>query len=399
MYSSADLEQRLPAVRSNLTVAIVTETYPPEVNGVALTLARLASALEHHAHRVQVIRPRQATEDLPGRRETFEELLVAGIRIPRYKGLRVGLPAGGALRRLWMLRRPDIVHVATEGPLGWSAVAAAVALRLPVATAFHTNFHRYSAHYGFGFLGKPIARYLRCFHDRAQATMVPTAELKRELERQGYRDVRVVARGVDARMFDPRRRSEYLRRSWGVREGGLVALHVGRLAPEKNLRLAARAAEAMRAVNPHLRMVWVGDGPERTVMQRSLPGHVFAGMRTGEDLATHYASADVFLFPSTTETFGNVTLEAMASGLAIVAYDYAAAAQHLEHGVSGLLAPPGDETAFVRCAEETMVRAAWLAGLRRRAREAATHVDWENVYSDYERVLLEVLGRQEQPRA
>jgi glycosyltransferase involved in cell wall biosynthesis len=291
-----------------------------------------------------------------------------------------------------------VVHVATEGPLGWSAVAAAIGLRLPVATGFHTNFHRYSAHYGFGFLAKPIARYLRGFHNRAQATMVPTVQLKRELETHGYRGVRVVSRGVDAALFDPWRRSEQLRRSWGAGESGLVALHVGRLAPEKNLRLAVRAAQAMAAATPRLRMVWVGDGPERAAMQRSLPEHVFAGMRTGEDLAAHYASADIFLFPSTTETFGNVTLEAMASGLAIIAYDYAAAAEHIQHGVSGLLAPLGDEGAFVRHAVETAVCASRLAGLRHGAREAGQRVDWENVYTDYERVLLDVARTQERIR-
>lgn len=395
MDSSTALDQGLPGVRSSLTVAIVTETYPPEINGVALTLARLAAALERRPHHVQLIRPRQAREDLPARRETFEEVLVAGVPIPRYRGLRVGLPAGGALRRLWAHRRPDVVHVATEGPLGWSAVAAAIGMRLPVATGFHTNFHRYSAHYGFGFMGKPIARYLRGFHNRAQATMVPTLQLKRELDAHGYRGVRVVARGVDAALFDPRRRSEHLRSRWGASEGDLVALHVGRLAPEKNLRLAMRAAQAMAAANPRLRMVWVGDGPERAAMQRSLPEHVFAGMRAGEDLAAHYASADIFLFPSTTETFGNVTLEAMASGLAIIAYDYAAAAEHIRHGVSGLLAPLGDEGAFVRHAVDTAVCAPRLAGLRQGAREAARGVDWENVYHEYERVLREVAGSHE----
>jgi len=398
MYNSADLDQELPALRSSLTVAMVTETYPPEINGVALTLARLANALERRAHRVQLIRPRQIAAHLPVSREHFQEVLVPGIPIPRYKGLRIGLPAGRALAQLWKVRRPDVVHVATEGPLGWSALAAAHRLKLPVASGFHTNFHRYSAHYGFGFLGRPIARYLRRFHNKAQATMVPTTSLKRELEAGGYRNVRVVSRGVDARLFDPARRSELLRRSWGANEACVVALHVGRLAPEKNLRLVMRAVEAMRAAHPQLRMVWVGDGPERAAMQRALPGHVFAGMRTGEDLASHYASADLFLFPSTTETFGNVTLEAMASALAVIAYDYAAAAQHIKHGVSGLLAPLGDEAAFVRHAIDTVVSAPQLARLRHCARETALRLDWENVYGDYERVLLDVMHQQDHAR-
>jgi glycosyltransferase involved in cell wall biosynthesis len=377
--------------RSCLKVAVVTETYPPEVNGVAMTLGRLVDGLERRAHRVQLIRPRQAATDSPARGERLEEVLLRGISIPRYHGLRVGLPARRALTRLWTGKPPHVVHIATEGPLGWSALAAANSLRLAVATGFHTNFHSYSQHYGFGFLRKPIEGYLRCFHNRALATMVPTTALKRELESRGYRNVEVVARGVDSRLFNPARRSEALRRSWGAADADPVGLYVGRLAPEKNLLLAVRATETMRSANPRARMVWVGNGPERARLQRELPGHAFAGMRTGEDLAAHYASADLFLFPSATETFGNVTLEAMASGLAVIACDYAAAAEHIEHGVSGLLAPPGDADAFVRCAFEFATDASRFTGLRRNAREAALRLDWERVYCDYERVLRGVI--------
>src|SRR6185503_1364513 len=130
----------------------------------------------------------------------------------------------------------------------------------------------------------------------------------------------------------------------------VVALYVGRIAPEKNLPLVLRAAEAMRAANPRVRLVLVGDGPDRAALQARHPGHVFAGMRTGEDLAAHYASGDVFLFPSTTETYGNVTMEALASGLAVIAYDYAAAHKHIRHDVNGLLAKFEDADAFLRLA-------------------------------------------------
>ena len=195
--------QELPDLPLFLRIAVVTETYPPEVNGVAMTLARIVDGLQRRNHRIQLIRPRQHAAETPACNVHLEEVLSRGVPIPRYQGLRIGLPAKQALFRLWSLKRPDVVHIATEGPLGWSALAAAVKLRLPVSTGFHTNFHSYSQHYGVGFLKKPITAYLRRFHNRAQATLVPTEDLRRELAILGFENLRVVSRGVDTMLFSP----------------------------------------------------------------------------------------------------------------------------------------------------------------------------------------------------
>ena len=382
----------------SLRVAVVTETYPPEVNGVAMTLGRLVEALQRRRHCVQLVRPRQGASDTAAHRDQFEEVLKAGIPIPRYDGLQIGLPAKQGLMRLWALKRPDIVHIATEGPLGWSALAAATQLKLPVSTGFHTNFHSYCKHYGIGFLKKPIAAYLRKFHNRALATLVPTEGLRDELEGHGFKNLHVVSRGVDTLFFSPSRRSPELRRVWGAGEHGIVAMYVGRMAPEKNLPLAVTAFLAMHERNPQVQLVMIGDGPERTRLARRNPNVVFAGTRSGEDLATHYASADVFLFPSLTETFGNVTLEAMASGLAVVAYEYAAARQCLVHEESGLLAPFGDSSTFVGMAAGLMEDSARIARLRLYARAAAERNDWESVVSKFENVLRDVIQKQDAAR-
>lgn len=387
--------RRSPVAVPPLRVALVTETYPPEVNGVAMTLGRIVEALQRRNHRVQLIRPRQGALDNPVPSEQFEEVLKPGIPIPRYDGLRIGLPAKRSLVRLWASRPPDIVHIATEGPLGWSALAAATKLKIPVSTGFHTNFHSYSKHYGLGFLRKPIAAYLREFHNRALATLVPTEELRRDLECYGFQNLHIVSRGVDTSLFSPSRRSPALRRKWGVGEHAIVAMYVGRMAPEKNLPLAVEAFLAMHERNPHVQLVMVGDGPGRASLANRNPNVVFAGTRSGEDLATHYASADVFLFPSLTETFGNVTLEAMASGLAIVAYEYAAAQHCLVHEESGLLAPFGDSRAFVGMAAGLMNDSPRIARLRIRARAAAERIDWEDVVDEFENVLRGVIQRQE----
>ncbi len=372
-----------------LRVAVVTETYPPEINGVARTVGLMVEALLARGHEIQLVRPRQSRE--AERRAdgaaASRERLVAGVPIPFYRHLQMGLASRGMLADEWQRWRPDLVHVVTEGPLGWVAVAAARSLGIPVSSDFHTNFHSYSRHYGFGMFAGAVARYLRAFHNRADCTLVPTVEMRRNLQALAFERVAVVGRGVDTRLFNPARRSERLRAAWGCRDGQTVALHVGRIAPEKGLGLFVEAAVAMRAVDPTVRVVLVGDGPQGPLLRARHPDFVFAGMRIGEDLAEHYASADVFLFPSTTETFGNVTLEAMASGLAIVAYDYAAAQQHLRHRVSGLLAPQGDAAEFVRMAALLAGDRKLQSGFRREARRAAEEISWDRAFDDLERVL------------
>lgn len=388
MRSDPILFEQLPIGRKSLRIAVVTETYPPEVNGVAMTLGRFVAGLHEREHEVQLIRPRQASGERAGSSERFREVLQRGVPIPRYPALKMGLPAKQALARMWSIKRPDVVHIVTEGPLGWSALQAALKLRLPVCSDFHTNFHAYSRHYGIGWLKTPIAAYLRKFHNRTRCTMVPTAAMRDELEEMGFRNLRVVARGVDTRLFDPARRSQALRDSWGAGASDPVALYVGRLAPEKNLPALVAAFEAMRARSPRARLVLVGDGPDSAAFAARHPAFVCAGMRVGEDLAAHYASGDIFLFPSLTETYGNVTVEAMASGLAVVAYDYAAAAEHLRDGVSGLLADYDDLGEFTRCAAKLVGDPVRIRRFGARARTTALALDWERVVQQLEAVLL-----------
>lgn len=369
----------------NLNIAFVTETYPPEINGVAMTVGRLVEGLRLRGHQVSIVRPRQHSGD----QGNEGDVAVRGLPLPGYPSLRFGLPAGGRLRRYWRESRPDLVHVVTEGPLGWSAVNAARHLGIPVTSGFHTNFDRYSVHYGVGWMRPAISAYLRALHRRACATMVPTAALAADLAGEGIPCVRVVGRGVDTRLFDPQCRSEELRAEWKCSPETLVCLSVGRMAPEKNLSLVCRAFDSIRAARPDARMVWVGDGPARKQLAQSRPADIFAGMRIGEELAQHYASADLFLFPSLSETYGNVVPEAMASGVAALAYRSAAAAEVIVDGECGRTVPPGDETAFVAAALEL---AADDQGRRQMAVNARTAIlprDWESVVASLESVMRE----------
>ncbi|BBP02757.1 glycosyl transferase [Sulfuriferula plumbiphila] len=377
-----------------LRIALVTETYPPEINGVAMTLGRQVADLQQRGHQIQLVRPRQTARDLAASSASLEEVLKPGVAIPRYAGLKMGLPAKSALTRLWSLKRPDLVHIATEGPLGWSALVAANKLRIPVSTDFHTNFHSYSQHYGIGWLRRPILAYLRKFHNKSCVTLVPTEGIRRELQVHGYGNLEVVARGVDTELFSPAHRDASLRAGWGVDEATQVVLHVGRLAPEKNLNLVFAAFAAMHQCNPRTRLVLVGDGPDRATLQAAYPQAVFCGMRSGVDLSRHYASADVFLFPSLTETFGNVTIEAMASGLAVVAYNYAAAGELIRHNGSGVLAAHDDAEAFIAQAARLAADPALAQRMAQAARHAAQKMSWDSIHDRFEQVLYAIVAKE-----
>lgn len=370
-----------------LDIAFVTETFPPEVNGVAMTVGRLVNGMRERGHRVSVMRPRQGKDDRGGE----HEVTLPGFPLPGYPGLRFGLPAGRHLARRWRQQRPDLVHVVTEGPLGWSAVSAARQLGIPVTSGFHTNFDRYSVHYGLSWMRPSVAAYLRTLHRRTCMTMVPTAALAADLAGEGLTGVRVVGRGVDTGQFDPARRSQGLRDQWGMPDGGLACLYVGRLAPEKNLALVEKSFAAIRSVHPMVRMVWVGDGPAAGRLRQAHADHHFAGTRLGEDLAAHYASADLFLFPSLSETYGNVVAEAMASGLPVLAYRSAAAAELISDGANGRLVAPGDEASYVATALDLAGCAARLPELAMAARISMLPRNWAQVVERFETVVREAM--------
>lgn len=387
----------LPAPRHSRRLAVVTETYPPEVNGVAMSMARVVDGLNRRNHDVQLIRPRQPAKLTPpsSGNPMVDEVLTKGLPVPLYPNLRMGVPSKRALVKLWSLKRPDVVHIATEGPLGWSALQAAQHLALPVTSDYRTNFHAYGKHYRLGLLSKPIMGYLRKFHNRCDATMVPTEAIRVQLAERGFERLSVVGRGVDAQRFDPARRSVAMRESWGAGPDDLVMGYVGRLAPEKNLGVVLAAYESVKVVQPRARLVFVGDGPMRAELAARVPDAVFAGQRSGDDLAAHYAGLDLFLFASLTETFGNVTTEAMASGCAVVAFESAAAGELIRSGVNGWLAGLGREADFVAATRVAATDPAARRAVAEGARATARRLDWGDITARFESVLEGAIARAE----
>jgi glycosyltransferase involved in cell wall biosynthesis len=369
-------------------ICVVTETYPPEINGVALTVARLVSGLIDRGHSVSVVRPNQRLSGGFDSGICSEATLVRGLPLPGYRGLQFGLPAGRLLLRAWRTSTPDAVYVATEGPLGWSAVRAARRLDIPIVSGFHTNYHNYCQHYRIGWLRDLALRYLRWFHNQTDRTLVSNEDLRDRLQAAGFSGVSILERGVDSQLFSPHRRSAELRKQWGVSEEDLILIYVGRVAAEKNLEVAIAAYHAMKRIGCGIKFVIVGDGPLHPRLQRDHADLIFAGIQTGEQLARYYASADVFLFPSETETFGNVTLEAMASGLAVIAYNYAGAKVHIAHGETGVLVRYGDAQAFADAACRLVCEPCSLGRIRRQARQQAAYLAWSRVIEKFETLLI-----------
>jgi len=378
-------------MRPALHLTVVTETYPPEINGVANTMRHLVAGLTDRGHRLHVVRPRQGTDARNDGDPRPGETLVPGLPIPGYRGLRFGLPVFARLRRLWQAQRPDLIYIATEGPLGRAALKVAAALGIPTATGFHTQFEQYSRHYGLGLLAQPIARSLRNFHNRSDATLVPTSELRDRLRAQGYTKVQVFGRGVDTQLFSPTRRRAPLRAQWGCGPDAPTLLYVGRLAAEKNIALVLESFIATQASLPKARCLLVGDGPERSRLARRFPQFHFVGAKVDVELAEHYASADLFVFPSLTETFGNVVPEAMASGLTVVAFDAAAAHNYIRSGDNGITVYPYDDLAFVNAVVAAAQDMQNLPHSGRKARATAETLGWDRVIDTVEKCLFDVI--------
>ena len=254
-----------------LHIALITETFPPEINGVANTLSHLSDGLRARNHLVEVVRPRQ-TEDA-NQRSTPTLMLCRGWPLPGYPGLQWGMTSTHRLTRRWQQQRPDVVYIATEGPLGLCALRVARRLGIAVVSGFHTNFQQYFNQYGLTFFSRALTRYLRWFHNRSSLTLVPSASQRLELTRRHFERLELLARGVDSQLFSPSRRQMSLRQSWGLRENDIALLHVGRLAPEKNLGALKRCLDALQARYParRFKLIVVGDGQKRAALEASLP--------------------------------------------------------------------------------------------------------------------------------
>ena len=336
---------------------VCTDTYPPQVNGVSVVTSLSVAGLKSRGWDVAVAAPKYpvATHQAFGSQEGLENveahLAFPSTPLPFYPDLRLALPNIRALTRLADHFRPDVVHCATEFMVGRMGQHVAARLGVPVVTSYHTDFSRYTAAYGVPWLRSPVRAHIARFHRRAQRTLTPSAPARDDLHAMGVPLAEVWGRGVDIATFDPRHRSDALRCSYGGRDCFLF-LHVGRIAPEKGVEqiVAAYRVAKQRLTPQPTHLVIAGEGP-RLESVRAAAGSdhdvTFLGnLDRDRILPRLYASADAFLFASLTETLGLVILEAMASGVPVIATPAGGVADHLRDGINGLTYPAGDVNAM-----------------------------------------------------
>jgi glycosyltransferase involved in cell wall biosynthesis len=319
-----------------MRVAIITENFLPKLDGVTRTLARLLEHLQANGHQTLLLGPESGMEEYAG----AEVIGTAGLPFPFYPELKFNFFRPLFIRRLHEFR-PEILHIVDPVILGATGLAAARLFNIPIISSYHTNLAAYCEHFGFSLLTRPMWLYNRFIHNQCSLTFCPSPSTATMLQKQGFEHLRIWPRGVDMELFHPTRKSAELRASWLQGRTNpaqkTVLLYVGRVSWEKNLRLLIQAYREMDHVHCHL--VIVGHGPAYTEIQQDLSNVpvTFTGYLSGEALATAYASADVFAFPSYTETFGQVVLEAMASGLPVVGVRSEGVCDLVQHDYTGLL--------------------------------------------------------------
>ncbi len=376
-----------------MRVSLVTETYFPQVNGVSRTLGQLVRVLAERGDSIQVIHPDYGEA---ATRENVEFHRVRSVRMPFYRELYMPLPPFGAVRRALDRFAPDVVHVATEATRGLTVLRHASARRVPIVSSFHTNFDQYSLHYGVGFARGLIWRYLRWFHNRTLETYVPSRVTIADLERRGFARLVLWPRGVDSSLFRPDRpgRAE-LRARLGFGADSVVIGYVGRIAAEKNVGYLADALGIVAEARSSARFLFVGDGPARAELESKIgPCAAFAGYRMGDDLADHYSAADLFAFSSLTETFGNVVLEAMASGLPVVALRAGGVGDIVASGETGdLIDPARPASEFASALIALIDDASARATMSTAARAYAESQSWDEIMLALRRHYEEAIER------
>lgn len=378
-----------PASATRRRVALFTGAYNHIADGVSLTLNRLVSYLESRDTEALIFAPTIAN---PPVEHAGILAPVPSIPVPQRSEYRLSLGLTPNARSLLKTFRPHLFHIATPDLLGYQALRFAERAGVPAVASYHTHFSSYLRYYGFGRLEARSWQYLRRFYDRCRHVYVPSESMAEALRSRGVeKGVRLWTRGVDTHRFNPARYDETWRRSIGVQDDAPIVSFIGRVVREKGVHIFAEVVRNLEEQGVRHRSMIVGDGPVLDDLRRQLPRTIFTGRLENGQLGRAYASSDVFLFPSDTETFGNVTLEAMASGLPAVCADATGSRTLVEHGETGLLIPPGDVRAFAQAVRHLIRREPERRRMGAAARERASAYDWNAVMARMVRYYDEAL--------
>jgi glycosyltransferase involved in cell wall biosynthesis len=361
-----------------LRIALFSEVYWPMVSGVGVTLLRLTEALQARGHQVRVY---SATYPLPPEGDRPEVHRSPSVPFFLYPDVQWAFPRLRDVVEDLSRFRPDVVHVATEFSLGIAGVKAARQLGVPIVASAHTDYDQYAVRYGVTWALRAGWHYLRWFYGQAHRVLCPSRIYEEHLHSRGVTHTGVWSRGVDPGEFHPRFRSEAYRARLGVGANDLLVTYIGRIAREKNLELLLRAWETLVASRGGARLVLVGRGPlEDEIRRRELPGVHVTGLMKGRELAEAYASADIFTFPSPTETFGNSLLEAMGSGLPSLVAAAGGVLEFAEHGRNAWLVAPNSTEAITDGLGRLLADAALRRRLAGGALQTAGERRWDVVY-------------------
>ena len=354
-----------------MRIALFTETFLPATNGVVTRLKHTTEELVHAGDKVLIFAPSGGPYSYAGAKVYG----VPGLPFPPYPQIQVSPPHPGVRRALQRFR-PEVIHAANPFILGPGGMFYARRLKVPLVASYHTNVATYTRFYKLGFFENATRWWTRTWHNRAHINLCTSEATREYLLREGIKRVKLWPQGVDAHRFHPDKASK----EWRIRLSGgypeeKILLYVGRLAPEKSI---GRLKAVLRGV-PTARLAIVGEGPARKDLEKEFQGTntVFAGLLEGESLASAYASADLFLFPSTTETLGIAMIEALASGLPVVTARSGAAHEVVSEGENGFLYKPGSDTEVVAAVRRILEDDALRGVLSRRARAAAEKRSWE----------------------
>lgn len=380
-----------------LRLALFTGNYNYIKDGVALTLNRLVGFLERRGIPVLVIAP---TGPTPAFEATGELIPVPSLPIPFRSEYRISFGLSHKARRRLEEFRPTLFHIAVPDILGYQALKLADTWKVPVVASFHTRYDTYLKFYGLNLLESLGRKYFRYFYNKCVQVYPPSESMAEIIRAEGFsQNVRVWSRGVDAEHFNPAKRSLDWRRTLGVADGEVIVVFVGRLVKEKNTGILLRVFDTLARQGTPFRAMIVGDGPEEAHMKTALPNGIFTGFLHGDELARAYASADVFLFPSESETFGNVTLEAMASGLPAVCADASGSRSLVVEGVTGYLVDPASEAAYTAKVGDLVRDGKLRARMGKDARTRALSFNWDHILDGLLENYYEVIGAQAGPPA